>query len=76
MEIIDELETYARNIYTGMIFTGNDRHFDSSVVIRTIIAKDGRLYFNVGGAVVYDSIPEKEYEETLAKAQCIIKALL
>lgn len=76
MEIIDELETFARNIYTGIIFIGNDHHFDSSIVIRTIIAKDGRLYFNVGGAVVYDSVPEKEYEETLAKAQNIMKALL
>jgi para-aminobenzoate synthetase component 1 len=76
MEIIDELETYARNIYTGMIFIGNDHRLDSSIVIRTIIAKDGILYFNVGGAVVYDSIPQGEYQETLAKAQSIIKALL
>ncbi|HJX31992.1 MAG TPA: anthranilate synthase component I family protein [Thermodesulfobacteriota bacterium] len=76
MEIIDELEKYARNLYTGMIFIGNDHHFDSSIVIRTIIAKTNRLYFNVGGAVVYDSIPKREYEETLEKAQSIMKALL
>jgi para-aminobenzoate synthetase component 1 len=67
MEIIDELEKYARNIYTGMIFIGNDHRLDSSIVIRTIIAKTDRLYFNVGGAVVYDSIPKREYEETLKK---------
>jgi para-aminobenzoate synthetase component I len=76
MEIIDELEKYARNLYTGMIFIGNDHHFDSSIVIRTIIAKTNHLYFNVGGAVVYDSIPKREYEETLEKAQSIMKALL
>ena len=76
MEIIDELEKYARNLYTGMIFIGNDHHFDSSIVIRTIIAKTNHLYFNVGGAVVYDSIPKREYEETLDKAQSIMKVLL
>ena len=76
MEIIDELEKYARNLYTGMIFIGNDHHFDSSIVIRTIIAKTNHLYFNVGGAVVYDSIPKREYEETLEKAQSIMKVLL
>ncbi len=76
MEIIDELEKYARNLYTGMIFIGNDHRLDSSIVIRTIIAKTDHLYFNVGGAVVYDSIPKREYEETLEKAQSIMKALL
>ena len=76
MEIIDELERYARNIYTGTIFIGNNHYFDSSIVIRTIIAQREHLYFSVGGAVVYDSLPEKEYEETLSKAQSIMKALL
>jgi len=76
MEIIDELERFARNIYTGMIFIGNDYRLDSNIVIRTIIAKKDRLYFSVGGAVVFDSIPEKEYKETIGKAQSIIKALL
>ena len=74
MEIIDELETYARNLYTGMIFTGNDQRLDSSIVIRTIIAKNKHLYFSVGGAIVYDSLPEREYKETLQKAQSIMKA--
>ena len=75
MEIIDELEMYGRNIYTGMIFIASDNRLDSSIVIRTIIAKKGTLYFNVGGAVVYDSIPNREYEETLEKAQSIMKVL-
>jgi para-aminobenzoate synthetase component 1 len=75
MEIIDELETYARNLYTGSIFVANEARFDSNIVIRTIVAKNKRLYFSVGGAVVYDSIPEGEYDETLAKAQSIMKAL-
>ena len=75
MEIIDELETHARNLYTGSIFVANDARFDSNIVIRTIVAKNNTLYFSVGGAVVYDSVPEQEYEETLAKAQSIMKAL-
>jgi para-aminobenzoate synthetase component 1 len=75
MEIIDELEKYARNLYTGMIFIANDARLDSSIVIRTIVARKRRLYFSVGGAVVYDSSPEREYEETLEKAQSIMKAI-
>jgi len=75
MEIIDELENYARNLYTGMIFIANDARLDSSIVIRTIVAKKRTLYFSVGGAVVYDSSPEREHEETLEKAQSIMKAI-
>jgi para-aminobenzoate synthetase component 1 len=75
MEIIDELEKYARNLYTGMIFIANDARLDSSIVIRTIVAKKRALYFSVGGAVVYDSSPEREYEETLEKAESIMKAI-
>jgi len=75
MEIIDELEKHARNLYTGIIFIANDARLDSSIVIRTIVAKKRTLYFSVGGAVVYDSSPEREYEETLEKAQSIMKAI-
>ncbi|MFH0811425.1 MAG: anthranilate synthase component I family protein [Pseudomonadota bacterium] len=75
MEIIDELETYARNLYTGMIFIASNVRLDSSIVIRTIIAKKEFLYFSAGGAVVYDSIPEREYAETLEKAQSIMKII-
>ena len=75
MEIIDELENYTRHLYTGTIFVANNTRFDSNVVIRTIIAYQNNLYFNVGGAVVYDSIPENEYQETLDKAGSILKVL-
>jgi para-aminobenzoate synthetase component 1 len=44
-------------------------------VIRTIIVKDGRAYFQVGGAIVYDSQPEAEYIETLDKGKALIQAL-
>jgi para-aminobenzoate synthetase component 1 len=75
MEIIDELEGYTRNLYTGTIFVANDARLDSNIVIRSIVAKNGTVYFSVGGAVVFDSIPEQEYEETLAKAESIMQAI-
>jgi para-aminobenzoate synthetase component 1 len=76
MEIIDELEPTRRSIYTGSIgyfsFNGN---LDLSIVIRTFMIKKNRAYFQVGGAVVYDSDAEAEYQETLDKAQALINAL-
>lgn len=75
MQIIDELEKFTRNIYTGTIFIANDLRLDSNIVIRTLVANKNKLYFNVGGAVVYDSSPENEYEETIHKAKSILRAL-
>lgn len=75
MEIIDELEDYSRNLYTGTIFIGNDQRFDSNIVIRSIIAHKNMLNFNIGGAIIYDSDPQKEYEETMHKAKSIMEAL-
>jgi para-aminobenzoate synthetase component 1 len=76
MEIIDELEPTRRSVYTGSIgylsFNGN---MDINIVIRTFIVKDGRAYFQVGGAIVYDSEPEAEYVETLDKGRALIQAL-
>jgi para-aminobenzoate synthetase component 1 len=48
---------------------------DLNIVIRTIIIKGGRAYFQVGGAIVYDSEPESEYIETLDKGKALIMAL-
>ena len=76
MEIIDELEPTRRSVYTGNIgYLGFDGSLDLNIVIRTFIVKDGRAYFQVGGAVVYDSDPEEEYQETLDKARALISAL-
>jgi para-aminobenzoate synthetase component 1 len=76
MEIIDELEPTRRSIYTGSIgylsFNGN---MDMNIVIRTFIIKGKQAYFQVGGAVVYDSDPEEEYQETLDKARALIDSL-
>ncbi len=76
MEIIDELEPTRRGVYCGIIgFVGFNGNMDTSIVIRTVVAKDGRAYFQVGGAIVADSDPEGEYEETLDKARAVILAL-
>jgi para-aminobenzoate synthetase component 1 len=76
MEIIDELEPTCRSVYTGSLgylsFSGD---MDLNIVIRTFIVKDNRVYFQVGGAIVYDSEPEAEYIETLDKGRALIRAL-
>ncbi len=76
MEIIDELEPTRRSIYTGSLgYLSFNGDIDLNIVIRTFIIKDGRAYFQVGGAVVYDSGPEAEYVETLDKGRALIRAL-
>ena len=76
MEVIEELEPTKRGIYTGSIgyidFCGDA---DLSIVIRTIVIKDKKAYFQVGGGIVADSDPEKEYQETLDKARALIEAI-
>ena len=76
MEIIEELEGIKRNIYTGSIgyfdFRGN---CDFNIVIRTIIKKDNKAFFGVGGGITYDSIEEDEYNETLDKAKALMRVL-
>ncbi|GAA0087014.1 aminodeoxychorismate synthase component I [Clostridium sp. CTA-7] len=76
MEIIEELEKVKRNFYTGSIgyfdFRGNA---DFNIAIRTIIKKDNKAYFGVGGGITYDSIEEDEYNETLDKAKALMRVL-
>ena len=76
MEIIDELEKVARGIYTGSIgYLSYSGDMDLNIVIRTFAIKDGKAYLSVGGGIVADSDPEREYYETLYKAEALIKAL-
>jgi len=76
MEIIDELEPTRRGIYAGAIlyldFSGN---VDSCIGLRTLVAKNGRVYIQAGAGIVADSVPEREYEETVTKARALVKAL-
>ena len=76
MEIIEELEPVRRGIYCGAIgYLGFDGTMDTSIVIRTVVLTRDRLYLQVGGAVVADSDPQAEYEETLVKAQAARRVL-
>ena len=75
MQIIEELEPTMRGPYAGSIcyfnFNGN---FDSAITIRTAFFKDDEFQVQAGAGIVADSIPEKEYEETLNKAKASLKA--
>ncbi|RKY51640.1 MAG: anthranilate synthase component I [Candidatus Neomarinimicrobiota bacterium] len=76
MEIIRGLEPEKRGIYSGAVgyfdYSGNS---DTCIAIRTLIAKNNRLYIQAGAGIVADSIPEKEYEETGHKAEAMLKAI-
>jgi len=76
MEIIDELEPIARGPYTGALgYLGFNRESQLSIIIRTAICSGRAAWFHVGAGIVADSIPEAEYEETLAKARGFLQAL-
>ena len=76
MEIIDRLEPVCRGPYTGALgYLGFNRESQLSIVIRTMLHKGGRAYFQVGAGIVADSDPEAEYLETLAKARGFFEAL-
>ena len=75
MEIIDELEREKRGVYAGGIgyfSAGGD--MDTCIALRTGLVKDGTLYIQAGGGVVWDSDPEGEYRETVAKSRALLAA--
>ena len=76
MEIIDELETSKRKIYAGGIgyFSANGE-FDTCIALRTALSKNNKFYVQAGAGIVADSIPIKEYEETINKAKALLSAI-
>jgi anthranilate synthase component 1 len=76
MEIIDGLEPVARGPYAGAVgyldFSGN---VDTAIALRTMVAAGGRAWVQAGAGIVADSVPEREWEECLAKAQAVIAAI-
>ena len=76
MEIINDLERNRRGVYSGAIgyfdFTGD---MNTCIAIRTMVIKDGEIYFQSGAGIVADSDPQKEYEETENKAKAINTAI-
>jgi len=76
MQIIAELEQASREAYTGaMGWLNLDGDLDLNILIRTLVQKDRRLEFRAGAGIVADSIPERELEETRAKARGLARAL-
>ncbi len=76
MEIIDELENQKRGFYSGIVgyfsYSGN---LDSCITIRTILVQNGVATVQAGAGIVADSVPEKEYQETVSKAKALVKAI-
>uniref|UniRef100_M4BD08 anthranilate synthase n=1 Tax=Hyaloperonospora arabidopsidis (strain Emoy2) TaxID=559515 RepID=M4BD08_HYAAE len=76
MELICSLETERRGVYSGSVgyfsFSGS---LDTAIAIRTMVVKDGKVYSQAGGGIVYDSDPQAEYMETVNKLGSAIKTL-
>jgi anthranilate synthase component 1 len=76
MEIIAEVEPDRRGPYAGAVgyvsFSGN---LDTAIAIRTLVIKDGVAHVQAGGGIVYDSVPELEYQESLNKARALLRAI-
>ena len=75
-QIINELENNRRGIYGGAIgyidFTGN---LDTCIAIRLVYKKNEKVYVRSGAGIVYDSVPENEYQECLNKAGAVVEAI-
>ena len=76
MQIIDELEKSQRKMYAGSIgyFSAN-KNFDTCIALRTALIKNKKFYIQSGAGIVADSVPEKEYLETVNKAKALINSL-
>ncbi|MBT5019759.1 MAG: anthranilate synthase component I, partial [Planctomicrobium sp.] len=76
MEIIDEFEKHRRGPYAGAVgyidFTGD---MDTCIALRTMVIIDNKVYVQAGAGIVADSVPSEEYQETLNKAQGLLKAI-
>lgn len=76
LEIIQELEPIRRNVYSGAVgYIGWHGDADTAIAIRTAVIQDGRLHVQAGAGIVYDSDPEKEWEETMSKGRALFRAV-
>jgi len=76
MEIVAELEPDKRGPYAGCVgYFGFSGNMDTAITIRTIVLKDGIAHVQAGAGIVYDSVPSREYEETLNKARALFNAI-
>jgi anthranilate synthase component I len=76
MEIIRELEPDERGVYAGaVLYIDYDDNLDSCIAIRTIVMRNGEAAVQAGAGIVADSVPEREYEETVHKAGALLRAI-
>lgn len=76
MEIIRELEPDERGVYAGsVLYMDYDDNLDSCIAIRTIVMKNGEASVQAGAGIVADSVPAREYEETVHKARALLRAI-
>lgn len=76
MQLIGDLEGVGRGAYTGsMGYLAQDGSLDLNILIRTMTIRDGEIEFRAGAGIVADSVPERELEETRAKARGLLRAL-
>jgi anthranilate synthase component I len=76
MEIIKELEPESRGVYAGaVLYMDYAENLDSCIAIRTLVLRDGLALVQAGAGIVADSVPEREYEETLNKARALFRAI-
>ncbi|HHJ38010.1 MAG: anthranilate synthase [Methylothermaceae bacteria B42] len=76
MEIIAELEPVKRGIYSGAVgYIGWSGNLDTAIAIRTAVIKDDTLHVQAGAGIVYDSVPRKEWEETMNKGRALFRAV-
>ena len=76
MEIIRQLEPDERGVYAGaVLYLDYADNLDSCIAIRTIVLRNGKASVQAGAGIVADSVPEREYEETVHKAQALLRAI-
>jgi len=76
MELIDELENLRRGPYAGCIgYFSFSQNMDTCITIRTIVVKNKTAYIQAGAGIVADSLPKKEYQESINKAKALIEAI-
>ncbi|MGL4521497.1 MAG: anthranilate synthase component I family protein [Bacilli bacterium] len=76
MQLINKEENLRRNVYAGSVgYISVTGDMDMALAIRTLVAKDGFVHLQAGAGVVYDSVPELEYEESLNKARALMEVL-
>ncbi|MYI89961.1 MAG: anthranilate synthase component I, partial [Gammaproteobacteria bacterium] len=76
MEIIDELEPHERGIYSGAVgYIGWNGNLDTAIAIRTAVLIGDQVYVQAGAGLVADSVPNTEWQESMAKARAILRAV-